>query len=79
MIGTGGGGKSDAGHEKNETKYAAQHELHHDAKKVVAVKKSFHRVSVSLSKFSLVFAKGKVYACVSHVVLEDLLQQALMI
>ena len=67
---------SDAGYEKSETKYAVANKLSHDAKKVTAVKKSNHRVSVSLTKFPLVFAKVKVYACVSHVALEDLRQQA---
>ena len=70
---------SDAGYEKSETKYAVANKLSHDAKKVTAVKKSNHRVSVSLSKLSLVFAKVKVYVCVSHVALEDLRQQAPMI
>ena len=79
LLGFGVRGMSDAGHEKSLTKYAEEHKLRHDAKKVTAVKKSNHRVSVSLSKFSLVFAKVKAYACVSHVALEDLLQQALMI
>ena len=70
---------SDAGNEKSETKYAVEHKLRHDAKKVTDVKKFNHSVSVSLSKFSLVFAKVKVYACVSHIALEDLRRQAPMI
>ena len=79
LLGFGVGGMSDAGHEKSQTQYAGEHRFRHDAKKVTAVKKSIHRVSVSLSKFSVVFAKVKVYACVSHVALEDLRQQAPMI
>ena len=65
LLGFGVGGMSDAGHEKSQTQYAGEHRLRYDAKKVTAVKKSIHRVSVSLSKFSLVFAIKTVGYCQS--------------
>jgi hypothetical protein len=48
---------SDAGHKKSETKNAVDDELQHVAETMATQKIFIHKVSVSLSKFSLVSVK----------------------